>query len=450
MVTPDKLPISAFISYSHESKTHMEWIRQLSDRLCEDGVDCEIDQYAVSPPEGWPKWCMKKIQQSDFVLVVCTAYYRARFEGTAPGGTGIKWEGYIITQELYKSEVENHRFIPVVLNRSDVDNIPTLLQGVTHYILDSDERYIDLYRHLTAQLKVLKPPIKDQLVLPLKVVPDKPEIIVPKSKIDVPEGAEFIHKNDKGFNEFRWLKDGSILIGIPEGEFWIGSHRGDGRDNERPQRKVYLDSFLIAKYPVTNEQFDLFISQTCYVTDAERGGPCLFTDFNGIWKERYDLSWKDFYSLSTKDHPVVLVTPNDALEYCKWAGLRLPTEAEWEKAARGIDGYTYPWGNHPAPNQNYANFGKIGTTSVGKYPLGASPFDCQDMAGNVWEWCEDFYDPLYHRNTDSQNPHASSDETEQRVNRGGSWYDSEFSLRSAFRFGDDPKAYFHLGFRCAL
>jgi hypothetical protein len=121
-------------------------------------VDCYIDQYEISPPEGWPRWSRNQLQQAHFVLVVCTQTYKKRFEGTEVRGTGAgaKWEGAIITQELYDSEGRNTKFIPIVFDSEDVKHIPVEMRAGTYYILNSDSEYEDLYRHLTNQPKAIK------------------------------------------------------------------------------------------------------------------------------------------------------------------------------------------------------------------------------------------------------------------------------------------------------
>lgn len=147
-----------FISYAHESEAHNERVFELSERLRSEGVDCYIDQYEVSPPDGWPRWSRNQIRQADFVLVVCTETYGRRFEGSESRGTGAgaKWEGAIITQELYDSEGSNTKFIAIVFVAEDVKHIPTEMRGGTYYVLTSESEYDDLYRHLTNQPKAVK------------------------------------------------------------------------------------------------------------------------------------------------------------------------------------------------------------------------------------------------------------------------------------------------------
>jgi len=131
----------------------------LSDRLRQDGIDSHIDQYEVSPPEGWPRWMENKIEWADFVLVVCMETYQQRLEGKAPTGQGkgVKWEGAILMQQLYDAEGQNTRFIPVVLSSKDTAYIPGVLKVQTHYDVSTDKGYEAMYRHLTGQPRIAKP-----------------------------------------------------------------------------------------------------------------------------------------------------------------------------------------------------------------------------------------------------------------------------------------------------
>lgn len=162
---------------------------------------------------------------------------------------------------------------------------------------------------------------------------------------------------------------GVEMVLVPEGEFTMGSDIGPSV--EQPAHKVFLDTYYIDKFEVTNVQYKVCVEE-------------------GVCEQPTDAT--NFNNSDYAQHPVVWVDWNMARTYCEWRGARLPTEAEWEKAARGTDGRTYPWGEKL--DSTYANYGKRinNTTSVGEYPKGVSPYGAYDMAGNVWEWVDSWYD----------------------------------------------------------
>jgi SEFIR domain len=148
-----------FISYSHDSPPHMDRILDLSDALRAKGIDCSIDQYEQSPAEGWPQWCANQVKQSQFVLVACTETYQRRFNGEEAPGTGLggTWEGHIITQALYNAQGRNTKFLPICFSSDDREFVPEPLQSATLYQLP--DQYDALYRHLTDQPLISKPPL---------------------------------------------------------------------------------------------------------------------------------------------------------------------------------------------------------------------------------------------------------------------------------------------------
>jgi formylglycine-generating enzyme required for sulfatase activity len=221
-----------------------------------------------------------------------------------------------------------------------------------------------------------------------------------------------------------------IMVEIPAGPFIMGSDEGDPED--APAHEVDLPAFEIDKFEVTNADFTVFVEQTGYVTFAEQQGVN---------------NWRDEWGIGEDNHPVVAVTWNDAQAYCEWLGKRLPAEAEWEKAARGGDGRSFPWGDEWDPNKaNVKERGLRGTSAVGSFGDGASPYGVEDMIGNVGEWTANWYQPYPGNTTDD--PYYGE---QFRVTRGGGWFDEEPQSTTFSRNAADPTktANDDLGFRCA-
>jgi iron(II)-dependent oxidoreductase len=244
-------------------------------------------------------------------------------------------------------------------------------------------------------------------------------------------------------------KDGAEMVWVPAGEFLMGSMDADIAklialrpklraalfDDEKPQHKVYLDGYWIYRYTVTVAQYRKFCAET------GRKLP-----------EQPD--W------STDKYPVVNVNWYDAAAYAQWAGAHLPTEAQWEKAARGTDARQFPWGNewNEEKCNGWSDTNPIGkgvngkcATPGGSYPQGASPYGVQDMAGNVWEWCRDYYAQNYYARSPAKNP-TGPETGEFRVMRGGAWGSSSVTVRAACRHWETPDATYHDdgGFRCVV
>jgi eukaryotic-like serine/threonine-protein kinase len=198
--------------------------------------------------------------------------------------------------------------------------------------------------------------------------------------------------------------DGALMVYIPEGEFLMGTNHGwniNGVDIEGPEHPVYLDAFWIYQHEVTNDEY-----QACVAANA-----C----DEPVWLNKH------FSDPNYNDHPVVYVNWFDADAFCQWAGGRLPTESEWEKAARGTDGREFPWGNKK-PTCSLANYKDCvgGTSPVGSYPAGASPYGVEDMAGNVREWVVDYFAEDYYSRQPYENP-TGPNHGPGRVTRGASW-----------------------------
>ena len=206
--------------------------------------------------------------------------------------------------------------------------------------------------------------------------------------------------------------------------------RDGGSADESPAHEVDLSAYALEIFEVTNAQFAAFVDDTGYVTGVEQEGGS---------------GWRAFAE-GKDNHPVVKVSWNDANAYCDWAGRRLPTEAEWEKAARGPEGWLYPWGNDWDPTKaNVKAAGYRGTTAVGTFAEGASPYGLFDMAGNVWEWTSDWYQP-YPGNTAPDEFYGEK----FRVLRGGGWFDEQDQVLATNRSSTSPEAANDdIGFRCA-
>lgn len=249
--------------------------------------------------------------------------------------------------------------------------------------------------------------------------------------------------------------DGVTLLCIPAGEFLMGAADNDpqAKADEKPQHRVYVDAFWLDRTEVTNANF-----AKCVAAGACR-------------PKVYETSALTFVPYAvhpdTQDFPALLYEADVAAAYCQWAGRRLPTEAEWEKAARGPDGQTYPWGDTPldcsqanyyACNQPSAdltaprcgNNAHCPTRRVDDYLAGASPYGVLNMAGNVWEWVADWYAPDYYARSPARNP-TGPDTGEFKVRRGGGSRSLPQDLRSTARASGSPHHYFdgQMGFRCA-
>jgi formylglycine-generating enzyme required for sulfatase activity len=244
-------------------------------------------------------------------------------------------------------------------------------------------------------------------------------------------------------------KDGAALVWVPAGDFSMGTSKEDvarllkerpswtaeGFIGEAPRHTVYLDGYWIYKHEVTVAQYRAFCTAT------KRAFP-------------EQPKW------SKESFPVLNVSWFDARAYAAWAGAALPTEAQWEKAARGGDGRVYPWGStwdqekcNSITDHHEAGGGLKGMrcAPVGSYPASASPYGAQDMAGNAWEWCADWYDPQYYKASPRKNPEGP-DTGEMKVLRGGSWGSSSITVRCSTRLMEAPDLTYHDcgGFRCVV
>lgn len=235
----------------------------------------------------------------------------------------------------------------------------------------------------------------------------------------------------------------------------------DPYQDETPQLTIYVDAFWIDSHEVTNEQFRQFANENAYVTRAERGphaSSFVYDHVDRTFDDVKGASWRHPLGPQSSPNavlPVVHVTRSDAAAYCAWQGKRLPTEAEWEKAARGPDGRFYPWGNtwDLAKLPPRINTYFVGSTPalrpVGSFPRGRTIYGADDMLGNVWEWVSDWYAPEYTPDTTNPTGPAKPSLPSEGIYRGGSWVSSPFVLHAAWRRHSPVGTHNNLvGFRC--
>lgn len=271
--------------------------------------------------------------------------------------------------------------------------------------------------------------------------PVRPQL--PDSPIFVPEGLVFECINPQGFELYRHYRSESLFVWIPGGKYLMGAHSQDrdARNDEKPLHEVAISGFWMGTMQVNNRQYAKFLSYSGYNTTSD---------------------WEEYRQKSGETYPVVMVSREDAMAYCAWSGGILPSEAQWEKAARGFDDRIFPWGSFldnnrfncwdsPQTALRAHFFEEKGPTPGGSHPGGDSPFGCADMAGNVWEWTRDTYDEHYYRSSPDSDPCNDGRKSDYAVVRGGSWHviprDCRVSrrLRSHISHTANDR-----GFRCAI
>ena len=384
-VPPERLnplahdPRRVFISHA---KADAALAHRLAADLERDGIPVWIAPESIQHGEEWVEAIGRGLDESAFFVVILT-----------PAGVASKWvkkEGNLAVE----MEVEGHLvFIPLWREDCSVPRVWRAYQRVPF-----DGSYTAGLAALRARLAGggQKPSFQEKTRFP----------------------SRRIH-----------AKTGIELIRVPAGPFLYGSADSDtlAHDNEKPQRTIDLPEYWIGRAPVTNAQFARFVQATGHKTTTEVDGKGVaWTGKEWAWVVGAD--WRHpegpESSIDGKDHhPVVQVSWNDAKAFCDWAGLTLPTEQQWEKAARGTGGRLWPWGDE-RPTAEHCNFNNNvgGTTAVGKYsPKGDSLYGCADMAGNVWEWTGSWYT-----------------EGLTRALRGGSWLNIDRYTRAAYRYFNNP------------
>jgi len=403
--------LRVFLCHSSKDKAA---VRELYKKLrAEAWIDPWLDEEKLLPGQDWHIEIEKAVEVTDVVVVLLS-------------NQSVSQEGYVQRELKMALDVADEKpegAIFIVPLRLDDCPAPRRLRG-WHYVdyFPADRKDWAVER-LTASLKARAESLglKDETTNPTNSISSEPsqaksltyETPVQEKKfvIETPKPAPISQISSKQ----KYTTDGFLVeilggmefMRVPAGNFLMGSD--NGRDNEKPQHTLDIPyDYWMARFPVTNEQYNLYVKA------------------KGIKHPVSDWEKK-------KDHPVVNVSWNDTNEYCQWLNqmqnaelksqnleIRLPSEAEWEKAARGTDGREYPWGNTFDKNKcNSEESGKGGTTSVGFYsPQGDSPYGCADMAGNVWEWTCSLYKPYPF---DIKNMVTKASDNVRLSLRGGSW-----------------------------
>jgi len=457
-----------FISYSHKDKTY---VHQLQEALLNNGFEVWIDDH-IDYGDEWPKIIQKHLDASDAFIVVMSKN---------------SYESDMVQNEVTRAREKKKNIFPLLLN-GDAWLIFQAKQymDVTDESLPSEKFYERLASVTPRKAKDVAPEAAPPTIEP----PPKVEIAPAPSQKQIRRTQKSAQKN-LAVATIASVLIGAILWGasilfqlkptapqitstatktftatpsltlaptsastnlptetvnqnaqmalVPAGNFIMGSD--DHAPEEKPAHKVFLDNFYIDKNKITNALYKLCV-------DEKVCQPPKFS--NSYLRPTYygDARYAYF--------PVMGVDWYMAKTYCKWRDARLPTEAEWEKAARGTDERVYPWGNEidqSRANYNYNNDPNfVGDTSkVGSYPSGASPYDVYDMAGNIWDWTADMYAANYYATLPNiiANP-LGPDLGQYRVIRGGSWNSAASSIRSSRRSWNDPSnANVYIGFRCA-
>ena len=453
-----------FLSYSRKD---LDFVEQLASDLKESGLDVWYDLSGLDGGSRWRNSIEKAIRESQYVVIVLS-----------PDSVSSEW---VEREYLFASNL-GRKIVPVLLRPCE---LPLYYLNI-HYIDFQDGKYKQNYPLL---LRVLNGEQAQQgeLVTPSQVQKKKNEKSAFKIKpfpvislgliIAAIFGASYIFNKQEPTPTMALTSivdtptyvlptetspptkvvtptiiplqtditddKGVEMVFVPEGSFLMGNKKGDDRD-EQDEHTVTLSAYYIDKYEVTNKLY-----KTC-----ENEGGC---DKHG---NPYDPADPGNYYINSiyDEYPVIFVDWEMANKFCDWRDARLPTEAEWEKAAKGDTNYSYPWGNTiDCDHANYFKAGKACTVlypaKVGSAELGTSPYGAYDMAGNVWEWTADWYDPYYYQTSvevDPPGPKVAGLGGREKVIRGGSWLTPNDGLRPSnrFYFGDFGKSN-TIGFRCA-
>jgi len=425
---PSPRPLRVFLCHASTDKPA---VRDLYQRLSQEGfIQPWLDEEDLVPGQDWQLEIPKAVRTSDVVLVCLSPQ-------------SITKAGYVQKEIKFALDVADEQpegtifLIPIRLEACDV---PERLQRWHWANLFEARGYERLLRALKRRAEAVSSviPSASEESSPPAAQKSAEVITPPPPPEEPPARRETPHFVRSDMSDPAPIPPDLVtimypihleLVRVPAGEFFMGSDPAkdkDAQQDEQPQHRVYVSEFFMGKYPVTNEQYAVFVKTTKYQVP-------------GHWE-------KGKIPAGKGDHPVVRVSWDDAVAFCEWLSresgrvFRLPTEAEWEKAARGTDGRIYPWGNQWDKTKLNSKEGGAGdTTPVGRYsPDGDSPYGAADMAGNVWEWCADRYDKKAYEQrvkTVVKDPTGPS-KGDYRVLRGGAFLNGASWARCAARFGD--------------
>ncbi|HLK61160.1 MAG TPA: SUMF1/EgtB/PvdO family nonheme iron enzyme [Chthonomonadaceae bacterium] len=384
-----------FISYARKDE---KWLDQLLEHLRSLELHGRITQWTnreITPGSMWRTEIAKELKHADIaVLLVTPAFLASQYiqESELPD---------LLKKRVLWIAVESSLYTHTPLADLQCVNQPSKPLG-GYFGNARQKTWVEICEKILEIAHTFLAPNHEEVEMALTIPP----------------------RNARLGDKWKNPKDNATLIYIPEGDFLMG----DDDMSDNPRRTVTLDGYWIYETPVTVAQYHKFCKE------VHRSRP-----------PAPDWEWNDNY-------PIVRVRWYYAKAYCDWAGMKLPTEAQWEKAARGTNGRKYPWGNEWDASA-CANSRRLdeGAASVRSYPVGASPYGVLDMAGNVWEWCADWYDEDYYKTAPQQNP-TGPEQGMRRSLRGGSWIETDpHYFRCAFRNGYIPEGngYFW-GFRACI
>jgi sulfatase modifying factor 1 len=386
-----------FLSYASQDR---EPAKSIYLALRDQGHRVFFDRADLPAGEEYHNRIRSAAESSDLFIFLITA-------------NAVDAGSYTLT-ELSIAEKAAVKLLPVVLGKVDLKSVPALLKAVTFLHTDGN-----LPAAVAAEVHRIAGERRRKRLKYFAAALVAAGVVA---------GGVFYSLRGRDRTE-RTGKDGAPAVLIPAGAFVAGD------DENSPRRELFVDAFYLDRYEVTVGRYAIFLKATGSVRPPEE--------------------WETVDLKNGADLPVVGVDWQDADGYCRWTGRRLPTDAEWERAARGTDERKYPWGDDP-PSSEHARFAqkygnavyKNGVARVGSHVKGASPFGIQDMAGNAWEWVADWFSESFPQ-ADRRNPKGPSSGT-SRVLRGGGWYDQADRLASTKRMHANPDQRDNsIGFRCA-